>query len=54
MTGFSVRNLKYMKKFVLEFQEDDIEEYGFAGITWYHHIALMDNIVDKMQYIWYV
>lgn len=54
MTGFSVRNLKYMKRFALEFQEDDIEEYGLAGITWYHHIALMDKTVDKEQYIWYV
>lgn len=54
MTGFSVRNLKYMKKFALEFQEDDIEEYGLAGITWYHHMALMDKTVDKEQYIWYV
>lgn len=54
MTGFSVRNLKYMKKFALEFKEDDIEEYGLAGITWYHHMALMDKTVDKTQYIWYV
>lgn len=51
MTGFSVRNLKYMKKFALEFKEDDIEEYGFEGITWYHHMALMDKTVDKTQYI---
>lgn len=53
MTGFSVRNLKYMKKFALEFMEDDIEEYGLAGITWYHHMALMDKTIDKDQYLWY-
>ena len=53
-TGFSVRNLKYMKKFALTFTEDDIDEYGFAAITWYHHMALMDKIKDKSQYIWYV
>lgn len=53
-TGFSVRNLKYMKKFASEFTEDDIDEYGFAAITWYHHMTLMDKIKDKTQYIWYV
>lgn len=32
-TGFSVRNLKYMKKFAIQFSEDDIDEYGFAAVT---------------------
>ncbi len=53
-TGFSVRNLKYMKKFAMEFNEDEIDEYGFAAVTWYHHMALMDKTKDKAQYIWYV
>jgi hypothetical protein len=53
-TGFSVRNLKYMKKFASVFDEDDIDEYGFAGVTWYHHMALMDKVKQKEQYIWYV
>lgn len=53
-TGFSVRNLKYMKKFATIFTEDDIDEYGFAAVTWYHHIALMDKVKDKIQYVWYV
>lgn len=33
-TGFSVRNLKYMKKFSGLFTEDDIDQMGFAGLTW--------------------
>jgi len=53
-TGFSVRNLKYMKKFAGMFTEDDIDENDFAAITWYHHIALMDNTKDKNQYVWYL
>ena len=52
-TGFSVRNLKYMKKFATMFTEDEIDEYGFASITWYHHMALMDKVKDKIQYVWY-
>lgn len=53
-TGFSVRNLKYMKKFAIQFSEDDIDEYGFAAVTWYHHMALMDKTKGKEQYIWYL
>ncbi len=53
-TGFSVRNLKYMKKFATDFTEDDIDEYGFASVTWYHHIALMDKIKEREKYIWYL
>ena len=32
--GYSVRNLKYMKKFAQIFIEDDVDKYGFARITW--------------------
>lgn len=46
-SGLSVRNLKYMKKFATIFDEDDLDEYGFVHITWYHHIALMDKIKEK-------
>ena len=53
-TGFSVRNLKYMKKFAKLFVEDEIDENNFAAITWYHHIALMDKTLNKEQYIWYL
>ncbi len=52
-TGFSVRNLKYMKKFAKLFVEDEIDENNFAAITWYHHIALMDKTTNKEQYVWY-
>lgn len=51
--GFSVRNLKYMKKFSLIFSEDAIDKFGFDGITWYHHMALMDNTDSEEKYIWY-
>lgn len=53
-TGFSVRNLKYMKKFATLFNEKDIEKYNLGALTWYHHIALMDKVRKKEQYIWYV
>lgn len=53
-TGFSARNLQYMKKFATAFDEDDIDQIGFSRITWYHHMALMDKIKEKEQYIWYL
>lgn len=53
-TGFSIRNLKYMKKFSSIFTEDDIDKMGFSGLTWYHHIALMDKTDDRNHYIWYL
>ena len=53
-TVFSVRNLKYMKKFEGLFTENEIDQLGFAGLTWYHHMALMDKTKDKEHYIWYL
>ena len=53
-TGFSVRNLKYMKKFAAEFAESDIDRFNLAYVTWYHHMALMDKTESKDQYIWYL
>lgn len=53
-TGFSARNLQYMKKFASAFSEDDIDQFGFSRITWYHHMALMDKVMDKERYIWYL
>lgn len=52
--GYSERNLRDMKKFASIFSEDEIDEYNLAGITWYHHKALMGKIKNKEQYIWYV
>lgn len=53
VTGYSVRNLRDMKKFAAIFSEDDIDQYGLAGVTWYHHKALMGKVKNKEQYIWY-
>lgn len=53
-SGFSERNLRDMKKFASIFEEDDIDTYGLAGVTWYHHKALMGKTKSKEEYIWYV
>ncbi len=53
--GYSERNLRDMKKFASIFnEEDEIDEYNLAGVTWYHHKALMGKTKTKEQYVWYV
>jgi predicted nuclease of restriction endonuclease-like (RecB) superfamily len=53
MTGYSIRNLKYMKKFAETFEDFTIVQAVLAQLTWYHHIALMDKIKNYDEYLWY-
>jgi len=53
VTGYSVRNLKYMAKFAALFSAEEIVQASLAQITWYHHITLMDKVKDKDAYFWY-
>ena len=52
-TGYSVRNLKYMRKFAEIFADDEIVPTLMAQLTWSHHRLLMDKIKDKSAMIWY-
>jgi len=51
--GYSVRNLRYMRKFAELF--DDIEnlQVPLADLTWYHLQTLMDKVSDESAYLWY-
>jgi predicted nuclease of restriction endonuclease-like (RecB) superfamily len=53
-TGYSVRNLKYMRKFAALFDDNQIVQVPLAQLTWYHLQLLMDKISDTDIYIWYV
>ena len=53
VTGYSVRNLKYMAKFALRFPDRQLVQAALAQITWYHHIALLDKVKDPNEHIWY-
>ncbi len=46
-TGFSVRNLKYMKKFYFEYKDDEEVQQLVAQVPWGHNIVLMEKIKDK-------
>lgn len=52
--GYSVRNLKYMKKFAQIFAEDDVDKFGLARITWSHHQVLMSKVSSQEEYVWYL
>lgn len=46
-TGFSVRNLKYMKKFYLEYKDDELMQQLVAQVPWGHNIVLMEKVKEK-------
>lgn len=45
--GFSVRNLKYMKKYYLEYKDDELVQRIVAQLPWRHNIVLMSKIKDN-------
>lgn len=51
--GYSVRNLKYMRKFAILFPDAEIVQALLAQLTWYHLQLLMDKIADTGIYLWY-
>ena len=52
--GFSIRNLKYMKKIALEYPDFEFVQEVLAQITWYHNVILMDKIKSTEERKWYI
>jgi len=52
-SGYSVRNLRYMRKFADIFNDFENLQVSLADLTWYHNQALMDKVNDKQKYLWY-
>ena len=52
--GFSIRNLKYMKKIALEYPDFEFVQEVLAQITWYHNVILMDKIKNTEERKWYI
>ena len=46
-TGYSVRNLKYMKKIYTEYKDDKVMQQLVAQVPWGHNVVLMDKVKDK-------
>lgn len=53
MTGFSERNLKYMRKFAQTYPDFLIVQEVLAQLTWYHNIALLDKVSANEERLWY-
>lgn len=52
--GFSVRNLKYMRRFAKEYPDFEFVQEVLAQITWYHNIILIDKVDDIEERKWYI
>lgn len=54
LKGFSVRNLKYMKSFYIEYSNDSDFVQLVAQLPWKHNLTLMQKIKNKNIRKWYV
>lgn len=54
MKGFSVRNLKYMRKFAEEYPDLKFVQEVLAQLTWYHNTTLLEKVEDKQDRIFYI
>ncbi|GAB3399209.1 hypothetical protein GCM10027515_05250 [Schumannella luteola] len=56
VTGFSPRNLRYMRTFAKEWTggaDGSILQAPLAELPWYHHIALLTKLDDRDSRLWY-
>jgi predicted nuclease of restriction endonuclease-like (RecB) superfamily len=53
ISGFSARNLKYMRAFAEAYPDEQIVQEVLAQITWYHNIALLEKAKRPQERLWY-
>lgn len=53
MTGFSPRNLKYMRKFAESWPDRTFVQRTVAQIPWRSNLALLDKLQDNETRLWY-
>lgn len=54
INGFSIRNLKNMKKFAEEYPDFEFVQSITAQITWTHNVLLMDKVRNIEERKWYI
>ena len=54
VTGYSVRNLKYMAKFAETYPDLQFVQTVSAQISWSHNITLLDKVIETEKRIWYM
>jgi predicted nuclease of restriction endonuclease-like (RecB) superfamily len=53
-TGFSPRNLKYMRAFAEAWPDKAFVQEALAQITWYHNITILDKVKDPAVRQFYI
>lgn len=54
ITGYSVRNLKYMAKFAAAYPDTEFVQQVVAQIPWGHNLVLLDKLSDADERHWYI
>lgn len=54
MTGFSPRNLKYMRAFAEAYPDLAFVQQAAAQLPWGHHIKILDSVRDREQRRFYI
>lgn len=53
MSGFSPRNLKYMRKFAEVYPDFQLVQAVLAQIPWWHNILLLEKLRSSEERMWY-
>lgn len=53
MTGFSARNLKYMRAFADAYPDGQLVQQVLSQIPWGHNVRLLDALKDPDERLWY-
>ena len=54
ITGFSVRNMKYMAKFAIIYPDAEFVQRALHKLPWGHNIDIMGKVKDAKQREWYI
>jgi predicted nuclease of restriction endonuclease-like (RecB) superfamily len=53
MSGFSPRNLQYMKSFAIAYRDELILQQVVAQLPWGHNVTLLDKLEFQEERLWY-
>ena len=53
ISGFSIRNLKYMRKFAEVYPDQRFVQAVLAQLPWWHNLLLLEKIKNENERIWY-
>ena len=54
MTGFSPRNLKYMRAFAEAWPDEQVVQQLAAQIPWFHNCVILDRVKSPPEREWYI